>query len=449
MRVVRGIEEGRKALTRDAFFQNQGRLPEVLAGIKRVFGQELTLEEAVSRIVKDVSQGGDASVRDYTSRIDGVDLESLALDRDQMLELAASVPRETTDALRRAASRVREFHTASLPRPWVDMDKGFGEMITPIERAGVYIPGGQAPYPSTLLMTAIPAKVAGVKEVVITTPPHREHGPNPTIMAAALIAGVDRIFQVGGAQAIAAMAYGTESIPKVDLICGPGNVFVTTAKRMVFGQTGIDGMYGPTETLIVADETANPSLCAADLLGQAEHDLLATPVLVTTSEALIQPIQEEVRRQLDTLSRKETAMASMESRGVFVVVDTMEEALELANDYAPEHLCLMVKEPWSWVGKVHNAGGIFLGEYSPEVMGDYVAGPSHVMPTGGTARFSSALGVAQFLRRTPVVALDQAMTLRFAKTAAILARTEGFDAHARAVEMRVELHDHGSHHGST
>ena len=444
MKIVRGIEAGRKALNREAFLEQQTTSPEIMEGIKRIFGQPLTPEQTVAQIISEIAKRGDEAVREYTKRIDGVELADLELSRDDMAQAAAQVPRETTEALRRASSRVRQFHSATLPRPWMDMENGFGEMIIPIERVGIYIPGGRAAYPSTVLMTAIPARVAGVKEIVLATPPWGDQGPHPAVMAAALLAGVSRVFQVGGAQAIAAMAYGTETIPRVDMICGPGNIFVTLAKKMVYGQVNIDGLEGPTETLIIADNSANPVLCAADLLGQAEHDLLATPVLITTSESLLAPVQEEIKRQLSSLTRKDIASLSMERRGVFVVLDTLDEALELANYYAPEHLCLMIKDPWDAVSKVHHAGGIFLGDHSPEVMGDYVAGPSHVMPTVGTARFNSYLGVNQFLKRTPVVALDPSTTRQLASTAATLARAEGFDAHARSVELRVELQDNSS-----
>ncbi|MBI2855942.1 MAG: histidinol dehydrogenase [Chloroflexi bacterium] len=440
MRVVRGLEEGEKALSRGHFSEDQNKTPEILEGIQRIFGQDLTPEEAVRQVVSQVSQRGDEAIREYSRRIDGVELDVLEVSREDVRQAAAGITRETRDALIRSASRVREFHAASMPRPWVDLERGFGEMITPIGRVGVYIPGGSASYPSTVLMTAIPARVAGVKEIVLCTPPRQDGTPNPAVMAAALLAEVNRVFLVGGAQAIAAMAYGTETIPKVDMICGPGNIFVTLAKKMVYGEVKIDGLEGPTETLVVADGTAHPALCAADLLAQAEHDLLATPILITTSEVLVPAVQEELRRQAEHLGRKDVALASVERRGVIVVVDSIEAALELANYYAPEHLCLMVKDPWASVGKIHNAGGIFLGDYSPEVMGDYVAGPSHVMPTGGSARFNSYLGVDQFLRRTPVVALDPQTALRFADTAATLARAEGFNAHARAAEIRVELH---------
>ena len=439
MKIVRGIEEGRKALNREAFLEQQTTSPEIMEGIKRIFGQSLTPEQIVDQIIAHVAKRGDEAVREYTKLIDGVELAELELSRDDMSRAAAQVPHETTEALRRASSRVRQFHSATLPRPWMDMENGFGEMIIPIERVGIYIPGGRAAYPSTVLMTAIPARVAGVKEIVIATPPGGDHGPNPTVMAAALVSGVSRVFQIGGAQAIAAMAYGTETVPRVDMICGPGNIFVTLAKKMVYGQVSVDGLEGPTETLIVADESANPILCAADLLGQAEHDLLATPVLITTSESLLAPVQEEIKRQLSSLTRKDTASSSIERRGVIVVVDTLDEALELSNNYAPEHICLMIRDPWDAVGKVRHAGGIFLGDHSPESMGDYVAGPSHVMPTGGTARFNSYLGVTQFLKRTPVVDLDSDTARRLTATAATLARAEGFDAHARSVELRVEL----------
>ncbi|MDP6494617.1 MAG: histidinol dehydrogenase [Dehalococcoidia bacterium] len=444
MKILRGLVEGRKALDRDAFAEEQVASPELMEGIKRIFGQPLTPEETVARIISQVSRRGDDAVREYTKLVDGVDLAAFELGRDDISRAASEVPPEVAEALGRASSRIRQFHAATLSRPWMDMENGFGEMITPIERVGIYIPGGRAAYPSTVLMTVIPARVAGVKEVFLATPPRGDQGPSPAVMAAAQVVGVSRVFQVGGAQAIAAMAYGTETIPRVDMICGPGNIFVTLAKKMVYGQVGIDGLEGPTETLIIADETANPVLCAADLLGQAEHDLLATPALITTSESLLSPIREEIKKQLDGLSRKDTASSSIESRGVFVLVDTLDEALELANDYAPEHLCLMVKDPWDAVGKVRHTGGIFLGDHSPESMGDYVAGPSHVMPTGGSARFNSYLGVNQFLKRTPVVALDPDTARRFTATAAILARAENFDAHARSVELRMELQDKSS-----
>jgi histidinol dehydrogenase len=288
-------------------------------------------------------------------------------------------------------------------------------------------------------MTAIPAKVAGVSEVIVCTPAREGGMPHPVVLVAADIAGVDRVFRIGGAQAIAAMAYGTETVPRVDMICGPGNIFVTLAKKLLFGEVGIDGLYGPTETVVVADESANPTLCAADLLAQAEHDPLARPVLITTSASLAAAVEKEARTRLERLERASIAKAAMEEQGCIAIVSSLEEALELANQFAPEHISLMVKEPWAFVGQVRNAGAVFLGEFSHEVLGDYVAGPSHVMPTGGTARFSSGLGVHSFVKVSPVTALDRATASELSRAAALIARAEGLTAHAEAAEVREEL----------
>ena len=287
-------------------------------------------------------------------------------------------------------------------------------------------------------MTAIPARVAGVKEVILSSPSGKGGDPDPALLVAADIAGVDRVFRVGGVQAIGAMAFGTDSVPKVDKVCGPGNVFVTLAKKLVYGSVDIDGLYGPTETVVIADETANPAYCAADLLAQAEHDPLASPILVTTSPVLVSEVEAVLESQLESMERVDMARASIETRGKVVLLDTIDEAIELANAIAPEHLCLMVKEPWEWAGKVTHAGGVFLGEFSPEVMGDYVAGPSHVMPTGGTARFSSALSVHHFLKTMPVVGLKPSKYPELARAAAVIARAEGMTGHARAVEIRLD-----------
>jgi len=418
--------------------------PNIQQRIKEIFGDNLSPEEAVSIILGRVKDSGDDAIYDYNKRIDGIVLDNIEIGRQQMIDAATHLSEDVNNALVRAASRVREFNSASMPKPWIDLERGFGEIINPIERIGVYVPGGSAAYPSTVLMTTIPARVAGVKEIILCTPPSKDGVLNPAVMAAALMAGVDKVFLVGGAQAIAAMAYGTNTIPKVDMICGPGNIFVTIAKKLVSGDVSIDGLEGPTETLIIADQTAHPSLCAADLLAQAEHDELATPILVTTYEGLVEGIQDELIKQSEFLNRKEIALAAVERSGVIVVVNSIQEAIEIGNYYAPEHICLMVEEPWSLIGHIHNAGGIFLGDYSPEVMGDYVAGPSHVMPTGGSARFNSYLGVNQFLRRTPVIGLDPQVALRLINTASVIARAEGLDAHARAAEIRLELYNKGS-----
>jgi len=444
VKVVRGIEEGKKTLSRDRMEARQRENPNIQQRIKEIFGDNLSPEEAVSIILGRVKDSGDDAIYDYNKRIDGIVLDNIEIGRQQMIDAATHLSEDVNNALVRAASRVREFNSASMPKPWIDLERGFGEIINPIERIGVYVPGGSAAYPSTVLMTTIPARVAGVKEIILCTPPSKDGVLNPAVMAAALMAGVDKVFLVGGAQAIAAMAYGTNTIPKVDMICGPGNIFVTIAKKLVSGDVSIDGLEGPTETLIIADQTAHPSLCAADLLAQAEHDELATPILVTTYEGLVEGIQDELIKQSEFLNRKEIALAAVERSGVIVVVNSIQEAIEIGNYYAPEHICLMVEEPWSLIGHIHNAGGIFLGDYSPEVMGDYVAGPSHVMPTGGSARFNSYLGVNQFLRRTPVIGLDPQVALRLINTASVIARAEGLDAHARAAEIRLELYNKGS-----
>jgi histidinol dehydrogenase len=318
------------------------------------------------------------------------------------------------------------------------MGDGVGQVVRPLKRVGIYAPGGKASYPSTVLMTAIPAKVAGVEEVVLTTPPLQDGSISSATLVAADIAEVDQIFKLGGAQAIAALAFGTQSVPKVDKICGPGNIFVTLAKKKVFGVVGIDGLQGPTETLILADESANPALCAADLLAQAEHDELASAILITTSSELAERVQKEIEQQLKNLGRQAVAEASFEENGGIITVESMAQAIELVNFYAPEHLSLMVQGAESYIDKIYNAGGIFVGENSPEVLGDYVAGPSHVMPTGGTARFSSPLGVQDFLKVSNVIALDGKELKMLANVASIIANAERLTAHARAAEMRIK-----------
>jgi histidinol dehydrogenase len=292
-------------------------------------------------------------------------------------------------------------------------------------------------------MTAIPARVAGVREVVLTTPRRGSEPLNPAVLVAADIAGVDAVYQIGGVPAIAALAYGTESIPRVDKICGPGNVFVAYAKKLVQGRVDIDGIFGPTETIVIADESANADFCAADLIAQAEHDPLATAILVTNSEKLVRQIEAELDRQLPLLERGDMARSALERQGRIVLLDTLEEALELANRIAPEHLCLMVSDPWAWAGRVRNAGGLFLGEFSPEVMGDYIAGPSHVMPTGGTARFSSALSVHQFMRTMPVVGLSRQDFSKLGAAAIQIAHAEGLTGHSGAIQVRLDYLKNG------
>lgn len=439
MRIVTGAAEARRVLCEGRGLNLDRVSPQMQSRTEKVFGEALTPTQAVEHILKQVRQRGDEAVRDLTRRLDGVELADLHVAPSAIAAAYHQVPDEVVRALRLAAGRVRQFHEASLSRSWFDFSRGYGALVSPVRRVGAYVPGGTAPYPSTLLMTVIPAKVAGVEEVIVCTPSRKGNLPDPVVLVAADVAGADRLFQVGGAQAIAAMAYGTQAIPRVDMICGPGNIFVTLAKKLLFGEVGIDGLYGPTETVVIADETANPTLCAADLLAQAEHDVLATPVLITTSERLAKAVEKEAQARLRGLERGKIAKAAMDERGCIAIVADLDEAIDLANQFAPEHLSLMVKEPWVHLGKVRNAGAVFLGEFSHEVLGDYVAGPSHVMPTGATARFSSGLGVHSFVKVSPVLALDKAESIELAKAAALIARAEGFTAHAAAAEVRQEL----------
>lgn len=402
--------------------------------LREVFGEGLTPEQAVDRILEDVRKGGDAAVRAYALRLDGQALESLEVPRSEIEAAPGQLEPELLKAMTLAAARVRDFHQRQMPQDWFDSRQGMvGQVFRPLDRVGIYVPGGTAAYPSTVLMTAIPARVAGVREVVVTTPPRYA---GPAVLAAASLAGVDRLFRVGGAQAVAALAYGTETIPKVDKIMGPGGLFVLLAKRKVYGQVGVDCLAGPTETLILADDSANPGCCAADLLAQAEHDPLATAILITTSSSLAQAVAQEVERQLVLITRAETAAQSLDRNGGIVVVETLVHGVELANEYAPEHLCLMVRDPWALLGQVRHAGAVFLGEESHETLGDYVAGPSHVMPTGGSARFASPLVVRDFLKEISVIALGAEAARGLEGAARTLALAEGLDGHARAVEAR-------------
>lgn len=441
MRIVRDLEEAKTLLRRSPF--EHGELPiEMKQKIRDVFGKELAPEEAVRRIIAEVRNKGDTALFDYTERIDRVALDSLEVSREEIEEAYGKVDSELISALNIAAQQVLSFHQLQM-RHGVKAftEGGLGQIVRPLEKVGVYVPGGTACYPSTVLMTAIPAKVAGVNEVIIATPPKGDGEiPAPTLVAAD-IAKVDRLFKVGGAQAIAALAFGTQSIPKVDKICGPGGLFIILAKRMVFGTVDIDGLAGPTETVIIADESANPALCAADLLAQAEHDVLSSAILITTSSRVAEETSREVERQLKELERAQIARKSLDETGRITLVTDMDQAIELVNLYAPEHLSLMVRNASSYIEKIRHAGGIFIGESTPETLGDYVAGPSHVMPTGGSARFRSPLGVGDFLKLTTVVSLSSEDLEKLGPAAAIIARAEGLTAHARSVELRLKKGD--------
>ncbi len=422
----------------------------VLDGIKNLFGESLTAEQAVTKILKDVRTRGDSALQDWTKRLDSIDLKPAPVSKDMIQAAFDSLPLAQREALEKAAARVEAFHRKQPLTSWFTNELGgtIGQIIRPIHRVGLYVPGGTAPLPSTVLMSAIPARVAGVKEIVVVTPPKKMQNAeggrqnnssaliDPIILAACAVAGVDEIYPLGGAQAIAALAYGTETVRPVDKIFGPGNLFVTLAKRQVYGVVGIDGLAGPTETVVVADESANPAWVAADLLAQAEHDFLASAILLTPSKSLIEKVQIEVGKQLEGRSRAEIITTSLENRGGAVLTRDLEEAVQLANDYAPEHLALSVNEPWRWVEKVNNAGGVFVGEHSFEVLGDYLAGPSHVMPTGGSARFASPLNVWDFVKIVSLVALDGSTAETVGPIAATLAQAEGLDGHANAALLR-------------
>ncbi len=439
MIVIEGFASAKEALSRQAPVEFYPVSDSLRQGLIKMFGTD-DLEQAVEQIVGEVRRKGDAALLDYTLRIDGMKLDSLEVDKQQIASAYREVDRELVSALKLAAERIRSFHVDQKNNVWGEFTSSdSGQLIRPLQIVGVYVPGGTAAYPSTVLMTAIPARVAGVDEIILTTPPRGGGVVPPVTLVAADIAGVDRVFSVGGAQAIAALAFGTESVPKVDKICGPGNVFVVLAKKLVFGTVDIDGLQGPSEVLIIADETASVEYCAADLLAQAEHDPLASVILVTTSAPRADEIRAEVERQLADLPRKDIAAECLQSRGIIAVVADMNEAIELANLYAPEHLCLMVDGAAGYIDKITNAGCVFVGENSTVVLGDYVAGPSHALPTGGTARFSSPLNVCDFSKFISLVDVDKANLKRLGKAAAIIARAEGLDAHARAMEKRLKV----------
>ena len=414
--------------------------PTLAASIQRVFGRPLTPDQAVAQVLDDVRVRGDSAVREWTQRIDGTPLDDFRVPGDRLAAAYKTLPADLRQALQVSIDRVRMFHQKQPNQSWVEWspDGGaLGQIVRPLERVGVYTPGGTAPYPSTLIMCVVPAQVAGVAEIVVATPPGRDGQPAPIILAAAHACGVSTLYGIGGAQAVAALAHGTDSIPRVDKIVGPGNIFVVLAKRQVYGLVDVDGLPGPTETLVIADGEADPTLVAADLLAQAEHDVLASAILLTPSQALAEAVQAEMAHQVESLERNEVIVASLQGQGGIVVCANLDEAIELANLYAPEHLCLHVADPWSLVGKVRNAGGIFLGAASYEALGDYVAGPSHVMPTMGTARFASPLNVRDFTKVISLFGLSEEEAQGIGPAARSLAQAEGLTAHAAAVERRV------------
>ena len=416
----------------------------LLEALARTFGEPLTPDQAVARIVADVRARGDAALHAWTERLDGVRLAQFRVPEAQIEAAAQALPRAVRDALALAASRIRAFHQRQPVTSWLTQDLGgtLGLLARPLARVGVYAPGGSAPLPSTVLMAVIPARVAGVEQVVVVTPPRpvEVYGASwpahPALLAAAHLAGAHAVYLAGGAQAIAALAYGTESIPQVDKIVGPGNLFVTLAKKQVYGVVGIDGLAGPTETLIIADATANPAWVAADLLAQAEHDPLAAAILLTPSDALLDAVEAALQEQLPRRARQEVIRAALAGRSGAVRTRDLAQALELANAYAPEHLALAVADPWRWLPHVRHAGCVFLGEHSYEVLGDYIAGTNHVLPTDGSARYASGLTVLDFVKWVGVVALDPDTAQALSGPAATLAEAEALDAHAAAARWR-------------
>ena len=419
------------------------RLEDLTPGqvLNRDLRAEQDVEAVVDAIIADVRARGDAALRDYARKFDGAELDALEVSRQELDEALDAADPYFLETLRMAAANIEAFHRRQLHDNFVMTEQdgvNLGQKYTPVERAGVYVPGGTAAYPSTVLMDVIPARVAGVPEIVMTTPAGRDGKVNPAILAAAAVAGVTRIFKTGGAQAVAALAYGTESVPAVDKIVGPGNVYVATAKRKVYGKVGIDMIAGPSEILVLADGGCNPAWVAADLLSQAEHDRLASPVLVTDSEALALAVQAEVEAQLDALPRRDIARASVETGGKIILCGSLDQAVDVCNIIAPEHLELCVEDPFALLGRIKNAGSIFLGRNVPEALGDYFAGPNHTLPTSGTARFSSPLGVDDFVKRSSFIYYTREALGRVKDRIAGFAEAEGLHAHARSVTIRYE-----------
>ena len=397
--------------------------------------------EIVADIIATVRREGDEALFAYNKKFDGCELTALEVTQQEIDHAFATVEPEFLEILTKAEANIRAFHQKQVRNSFVISEtQGVitGQKITPIEKVGLYVPGGTAAYPSTVLMDSVPAKIAGCKEIVMVTPPGKDGTVNPVILAAAKIAGVQRIFKVGGAQAVAALAYGTQSIPKVDKIVGPGNAFVAEAKKQVFGQVSIDMIAGPSEILVVADGNSNPAHAAADLLSQAEHDKLASAVLVTDSMELAKQVQQELERQIPLLSRAEIARESIDRNGKIIVADDLKVVIDIANEIAPEHLELMVDNPFDYLDSIHHAGSIFMGRYCPEALGDYYAGPNHTLPTSGTARFSSPLSVDDFVKKSQFTYYTKDALDRVGRDVAYFARQEGLTAHAQSVVSRFE-----------
>lgn len=413
-----------------------------IADLKSRIGEnDKKVESAVAEIIEKVRENGDSAVREYSEKFDGWVPKELEITKDEAKRIARKCDKTFLDALKKSADNIADFHMRQKQQSRIDTtDTGVitGQRVRGLKRVGIYVPGGTAAYPSSVLMNAIPARIAGVDEIIMVTPPGIDGKPNADIMAAALIAGVDRIFLIGGAQAVAALSYGTETVPKVDKIVGPGNIYVATAKKLLYGVVDIDMIAGPSEILIIADESANPEYLAADLMSQAEHDPMSSSVLITTSDRIAEETHEALYRQIEKLSRKDIINEALDEFGAIIVTDNIDDAIEFANELAPEHLEVCCENSFEYIGKLDNAGSIFLGNYSPEPLGDYFAGPNHVLPTGGTARFFSPLSVDSFIKKTSFIYYPEKELLNAADDIICLAKTEGLTAHANSIEVRKE-----------
>ena len=443
MKIVRAKEIGAaavEALLQKKAFDEVELNPKIREANRKLFGEDLTAAELVRRIVTDVREKGDSAVIEYTKLIDRVEYrpEDFLVSEAEYLEAERQADPQVLASLRRAAENVRRYHQEQKPNSWMTYREHgsiLGQSVIPLDRVGIYVPGGTAAYPSSVIMNAVPAAVAGVSEIIMMVPP-KNGKINPYVLLAAREAGVSKIFKIGGAQAIAAMAFGTETIPRVDKITGPGNIFVTLAKKEVYGHCDIDMLAGPSEILIVADETADPVYTAADMLSQAEHDPLACSIVITDSAELAEKIAKEAELQLAKLPRQEIAKASLDRNGLIVIAEDIRQAIEFANVSAPEHMELLTREPFQLLPYVRHAGAVFLGAYSPEPLGDYFAGPNHVLPTGGTARYYSVLNVETFMKRTSIISYTQPALAAVSEDIIRLAETEGLDAHANAIRLR-------------
>jgi histidinol dehydrogenase len=418
--------------------RNNKELAAFLSVLKeRASGINQEIEQRVKVILEDVRRNGDRAVLKYTEKFDLVKLKELKIDPDEISKYAGKADKKAVNALKLSAKRIRTFHEMQKEESWSFSEKDaiLGQVIRPIERVGVYIPGGKASYPSTVLMNVIPAQAAGVKELVLCVPTPKGE-INPYVMAAIKLLGIKEVYRIGGAQAVGAMAYGTKTIKKVDKIVGPGNIYVATAKKMVFGVVDIDMIAGPSEIIIIADDSANPSFIAADLLGQAEHDEFASSILITDSKRIAVAVDKEIEKQLAELIRKEIARKSIDNYGAIIITKSIKDSVELSNHIAPEHLGVMTKKPTNVLPRIKNAGAIFLGEWTPEALGDYSAGPNHTLPTGGTARFSSPLGVYDFVKRSSLLSFKKEGFAKLASAVKIIAEAEGLEAHKNTIKIR-------------